>query len=92
MIFAGRAVGVKKAKWLAAPMKNSIGIESIVFVREVTPPRAPRAAASGIAWPPSLTRAVDAMTTCCAGQMMNQTLNHIRVPSTPPKKIFQPYG
>ena len=50
VIFAGRAVGVKRlGKWLAAPMKKSIGIESRVFVREATPPRAPRAAASGIA-------------------------------------------
>ena len=48
-IFAGRAVGVKNAQWLAAPMKKSIGIDSRMFVREVTPPRAPRAAASGIA-------------------------------------------
>src|SRR5207245_3284215 len=48
-IFAGRAVGVKKAQWLAAPMKKSIGIERRVFVREVTAPSAPRAAASGIA-------------------------------------------
>ena len=81
---------MKKAKWLAEPMKNSIGIDSRVLVREATPPRAPRAAASGIAWPPSFTRAADAMTTCCAGQMMNQTLNHIRLPMTPPMKIAQP--
>src|SRR5881409_741565 len=31
------------------------------------------------------------MITCCAGQMTNQTLNHMRLPSMPPKKIFQPY-
>ena len=31
------------------------------------------------------------MTTCCAGQMMNQTLNHMRLPSMPPMKIAQPY-
>ena len=47
--FAGRAVGVKKAQWLAAPMKKSMGIDSRVFVRDVTPPRAPRAASSGMA-------------------------------------------
>src|SRR5262249_3267198 len=45
VIFAGRAPGVKRVwKWLAVPMKNSIGIDSIVLVREATPPRAPRAA------------------------------------------------
>ena len=71
-------------------MKKSIGIDSIVFVREAAPPRAPRAAASGIAWPPSLTRVAEAMTTCCAGQMMNHTLNHMRVPRMPPMKIDHP--
>src|SRR5262249_42648089 len=91
VIFAGRAVGVKNAQWLAAAMKNSIGIDSTVLGREATPPRAPRTAASGIAWPPSLTRAVEAITTCCAGQMMNQTLYHIRLPMMPPMKIAQPY-
>jgi hypothetical protein len=38
-----------------------------------------------------LTRVADAMTTCCAGQMMNQTLNHMRLPMMPPMKIAQPY-
>jgi len=49
VIFAGRAVGVKKAQWLAAPMKKSMGIDNRVFVRDAAPPRATRAAASGIA-------------------------------------------
>ena len=71
-------------------MKNSIGMDSIVLVREVTPARAPRAAASGMAWPPPATAAAEAITTCWPGQMTNQTLAHMTVPSMPPKKIFQP--
>ncbi|OGL01364.1 MAG: hypothetical protein A3D33_07250 [Candidatus Rokubacteria bacterium RIFCSPHIGHO2_02_FULL_73_26] len=39
VIFAGRAVGVKTCKCVAAPMKNSMGIESSVFVREAKPAR-----------------------------------------------------
>ena len=45
-------------------MKNSIGIDSIVFVRDASPARAPLAAASGMAWPPVATCSAEAMTTC----------------------------
>jgi len=38
-------VGSAMARWEAAPMKKSIGIESSVFVREAKPLRWPRAAA-----------------------------------------------
>src|SRR5207249_2798713 len=75
---------------IPAPMKKSIGTESSVFVREATPERAPRAAASGMAWPPFDTWVAEAMMTCCAGQMTNQTLAHMRLPSMPPMKIDQP--
>ena len=71
-------------------MKKSIGTESSVFVREATPARAPRAAASGMAWPPFDTWVAEAMMTCYAGQMTNQTLAHMRLPSMPPMKIDQP--
>src|SRR3990167_3310711 len=81
--FAGRAVGAKNGMWLAAPMKNSIGIESRVFVRDAKPARCPLAAASGIAWPPFATWVAEAMTIFWAGQMMNQTLNHMSVPVMP---------
>src|SRR5262249_19284628 len=40
VIFEGRAPGVKRVwKWLAVPMKNSNGIDSIVLVREASPPQ-----------------------------------------------------
>src|SRR5437773_7467771 len=73
-------------------MKNSIGIERSVFVREAKPDRWPRAAASGIAWPPFDTLVADSITTFCAGQITNQTFAHMTLPSMPPKKIFQPYA
>ena len=71
-------------------MKKSMGIDSSVLVREATPARAPRAAASGIAWPPVATCSAERITTCWPGQMTNHTLAHITEPSMPPKKIFQP--
>jgi hypothetical protein len=45
-----------------------------------------------MAWPPVATCSAEAITTCWAGQMTNQTLAHIVLPSMPPKKIFQPYA
>jgi len=71
-------------------MKKSMGMDSNVLVREAKPPRCPRAAASGMAWPPLDTCRAEAITTCWAGQMMNQTLNHMRLPSMPPMKIDNP--
>jgi hypothetical protein len=88
--FGPAALGSLMGRCEAAPMKKSIGIDSIVLVREARPARAPRAAASGIAWPPVATRSAESITICWAGQMTNHTLAHMVVPSMPPKKIFQP--
>ena len=82
--------GLAMARCEAAPMKKSIGMDSIVFVREATPARAPRAAASGMAWPPVATWSADRITTCWFGQMTNHTFAHITEPSAPPTKIFHP--
>ena len=55
--------------------------------RRVGPARAPRAAASGSAWPPPATCSAERITTCCAGQITNHTLNHMRVPRMPPVRM-----
>src|SRR4051794_11695970 len=74
----------------AAPMKKSIGIEKSVLVREARPALAPAAAASGSALPPAATAVVDAMTIFWLGQMMNQTLAHMKRPRTAPVRIVTP--
>ena len=47
-----------------------------------------RAAASGIGSPPPATCSAFAMTTCCAGQITNHTLAHMKVPMIPPVRIL----
>ena len=37
--FADRVTLVKITRWLAAPMKKSMGMDSIVFVRDAKPAR-----------------------------------------------------
>ena len=74
-------------KFAAATMKKSIGIEKSVLVRDATPARAPRGPAAGSASPPAATFSAFAITTCCAGQITNQTLNHMSVPIRPPVRI-----
>jgi hypothetical protein len=80
-------VDAQQREWLAAPMKKSIGIENIVLMREAVPARAPRAAASGSACPPPATCSAERITICCAGQITNQTLYHMSVPSRPPVRM-----
>src|SRR5512139_2544051 len=70
-------------------MKKSIGIEKSVLVRDAMPAFAPRAAAAGFAWPPDATVFAFAITTCCAGQITNQTFAHIIVTiSQPVRKVI----
>ena len=69
-------------------MKNSIGIEKRVFVRDAMPATFARAAASGIGSPPPATCSAFAITTCCAGQITNHTLAHMKVPMIPPVRIL----
>src|SRR2546422_11753523 len=42
-------LGMGKGRWLAEPMKKSMGMEKATLVREASPPRAPAAAAAGFA-------------------------------------------
>src|SRR5262245_14018034 len=41
------------ARWLAAPMKNSIGTENTTLVREASPARAPAGPTAGLAGRPA---------------------------------------
>ena len=71
--------------WVAAAMQNSIGIDSSVLMREAMPGDARRLrllvgreVGIGVA---------DVQHLLLAGQMMNQTLNHMMVPSHMPMPI-----
>ena len=65
-------------------MPNSMGTDRKVFVREASKARLGRAG-SGVS---PLTVAV--IICCWAGQMMNQTLNHMIVPNNAPMLIHSP--
>src|SRR2546421_13114584 len=54
--FAPAVAGFAIGRCEAGPMKNSIGVDSMVFVREATPARAPRGAAAGVALAPGAPR------------------------------------
>src|SRR6185436_6321558 len=66
------------------PMPNSIGTLRYVLMRDALPATATRASKSAgfSRLPPTA-----AMMTCCRGQMTNQTLNHMIVPSVMPNRI-----
>src|SRR5262249_9058276 len=74
-------------EWLAIPMKNSIGIENRVLVREASDARRPAGAAAGLAAAPPAVATALAITICCFGQITNQTLPHMMRPIVPPVKI-----
>src|SRR5512144_1589054 len=59
---------VSPARWLADPMKNSIGMDMTTLVREARPPRAPAAAAAGFAGFPAAVSISFLMTTLFLGQ------------------------
>src|SRR6516162_2099142 len=68
---------ITSGKWVEEAMKNTIGIEKRTLVREATVERAPRAAAAGFAGLPAAVSTAFWITTFCAGQITNQTLNHM---------------
>src|SRR3990172_8735708 len=80
----------RSGRWLAAPMKKSIGMEKRTLVREATPARPPAPAAAGLAGLPAAVSMALAITIFCFGQITNQTLAHMKDPRIPPRKIAQP--
>src|SRR6202165_430171 len=72
--------GFGMVRWLAAPIMKSIGIENTTFVREASPARAALGATAGIAGLPAAVSMAFWMTIFCAGQITNQTLNHMTLP------------
>jgi len=73
-------------------MKKSIGIESTTLVREASPPRAPAAAAAGLAGLPAAVSSAFWITILFRGQITNHTLAHMIDPRRPPSRIFQVPG
>jgi hypothetical protein len=74
-------------KWLAAPMKNSIGTESQVLVRDARNARRAQRGCSAGAGVPAAAAIVAAMIFFCRGQMIIQTFMNMTVPSPPPIRI-----
>ena len=62
-----------------------------MLVRDASPARAPAPAAAGFAGRPAAVSIAFWITTFWLGQITNQTLAHITVPSRPPRRIAQPY-
>src|SRR5258706_2575992 len=83
---------VSVPKWLAAPMKKSIGIDITTLVREARPPRAPAAAAAGLAGLPAAVSSAFLITILFLGQIRNHTLAHMIDPRSPTSRIFQVAG
>src|SRR5262245_34741080 len=81
--------GNGRPRWLAEPMKNSIGTESATFVREARPARAPAGAAAGFAGRPAAVSIAFWITTFWFGQITNHTLAHMNEPSNPPSRMAQ---
>src|SRR5882724_12013204 len=82
-----RLLGMAGGKWLAAPMKNSMGIEKSTLVRDARPPRAPAGAAAGLAGLPAPVSMAFWMTILLLGQITNQTLAHMTLPRRPPSRM-----
>ena len=75
----------KIGKWLAAPMKKSIGIESQAFVRDArNARRAHFGMSAGAGAPVSAVAFVAAMIFFWSGQMIIQTFMNITRPIPPP--------
>src|SRR6266550_4304741 len=78
----------KIGKWLAAPMKNSMGIESQALVRDARNARRAhfgRSAGAGV--PDSAVARVAAMIFFWSGQMIIHTFMNMIMPSPPPTAI-----
>src|SRR5262249_41280965 len=69
-----------------ANIPKSIGTDRKVLVREAYSARLAVAGCSGGVWPSF----VQVINFCCAGQMMNHTLNHMMVPKSAPRVIHNP--
>src|SRR5712691_7934909 len=72
---AGRGRG----RCVAEPMKKSMGMENTTLVREASPPRAPAAAAAGLAGLPAAVSMAFWITILFLGQITNQTLAHMKL-------------
>ena len=80
-------------KWLAAPMKKSIGIESThVGAGGQARPAPPPAAAAGLAGLPAAVSSAFWITILFLGQITNHTLAHMIDPRRPPSRISQRAG
>src|SRR6266508_2162077 len=79
--------GIGRGRWLAEPIKNSMGMERTTLVREAKPPRAPAGAAAGLAGLPAAVSMAFWITILFLGQMMNHTLAHITEPRMPPSRM-----
>lgn len=78
---------LKMGKWLAAPMKKSIGTESHMFVRDARNARRAQSGCSAGAGVPAAAAIVAAMIFFWSGQMIIQTFMNITVPRPPPIRI-----
>src|SRR5207244_12773856 len=70
----GAELGMGMGKWLAEPMKRSVGREKTTLVREASPPRAAAAAAAGLAGLPAATSAVSWTASLFLGQLTNHQM------------------
>src|SRR2546425_6603100 len=68
--------------WEPATMPHSIGPDRYVLIFEAS--AACGAAVGGAGGPPSIAPRIF----FCRGQITNQTLNHMIVPSRPPRRIY----
>src|SRR3990167_6043228 len=83
-------LGTRNVRWLAAPMKKSIGIEKSVFVRDASPARAPAGVAAGLAGLPAPVSRAFWIKIFCLGQITNQTFAHMMEQSSPPSRMAHP--
>ena len=67
-------------------------MEKTTLVREASPPRAPAAAAAGLAGLPAATSTAFWMTILFLGQITNHTLAHMMVPRRPPTRMTRVCG
>src|SRR5215467_1496418 len=80
--------GMGMGRWLAAPIMKSMGMESRVFVREASPPRAPAGGAAGLAGRPAAVSSAFWMTILFLGQITNHTFAHMMLPMMPPRRMI----
>src|SRR5215813_5308746 len=67
---------------------KGMGMESKVFVREASPPRAPAGAAAGLAGRPAAVSSAFWMTILFLGQNTNQTFAHMMLPMMPLRRMI----